>query len=411
MANGVETTLLEQLRAMQAQKTAFDSEAKRLVGRCLSEHAGSATGGETKANGNSGSETKDNGEDVDMLDAPGELEASTSAKATAAAPSRPPSATQPPPSTDETCNDNDAEQSRFLCRPCFNDLTSLIHNTYAAPSSAIPSKKTFWYADKQQDTFLSKLDRILDDVRDLRTPLQHVDEWIATQKRVWLHNQLQAAAALQALGNTSVEGKSAFQTLLADPNGDLSRLLGAVADKAGEDKERILSDAKAAVKKLLQQTPNAGSEQGVVYRDNLFPSGVPDLPEARAIEKKMLDGKVGLDQGLSEVLRDIVGDDDDDSRAAKIEKHRKRLAELRRAKAAHEAQKLKKMTQTDVPYFLQDEATCATCSKACDPQKSPFCNICFLEVDYCLRENQTVWCSNACMKRNYVSTTCRCQKI
>lgn len=392
MANGVETTLLEQLRAMQAQKAAFDSEAKRLVDQCLPEHAESHNGKEKS------------GEDVDMMDAPGEPEVPTAANLAVSATS------QPTAASSTTSNGHGASQ-KSLCRPCFNNLITLIHNTYATPSLPSASfKQALWYAGSEQDTFLTELDRILDDVRNLRAPLQNVDNWIAAQKQVWLHNQLQAAAALQALGNTpaaegEVKGKTDLQTLLADLSGDLSGLLGAVADKAGGDKDRVLSDAKAAVKKLLMQQQQAqsagGGEQGVVYRDSLFPSGVPDLPEARAIEKKMLDGEVGLDQGLSEVLRDIVGDDNEDGRAAKIDKHRKRLAELRRAKAAHEAQKLKKMKQVDVPYFLSDEASCATCSKACDPQKSPFCNICFLEVDYCLRENQTVWCSNACMRKTY----------
>ncbi|KIH90483.1 hypothetical protein SPBR_00549 [Sporothrix brasiliensis 5110] len=369
MTDSFESNLLRLLQAMQEQKDTFTAEAKRIADHCHSEHAGDGT---AATNGTNNKATQ--GGDVEMTDAP-------SKEATIATPA--------------TTNSAKA----FFCRPCYNDFLTMIYQTYASPA------QPQWYAT-QQTSFVAEVGRLLDDVRNLRAPLSSVDNWINARKQAWLRSQLRDAVAVQTLAESLDAEKAAFHAQLADPTIQLDVLLHAVMTTAGNqvngERERIVADVQTATKKL-QQASTDSNEKSTIYRDNLFPGGVPDLPAVRAIEKKLLDGTVGLDGGLGDVLREVYGGEDEDARAAKIQKHQKRLAELKRAKAAHEAQKLKKMKPVDVPYFLQDDTPCATCGKAADPQKSPFCEVCFLEVDYCLRENQTVWCSTTCMKDDYAA--------
>lgn len=362
MTDSFESNILRLLQAMQEQKTTFTAEAKRIADRCHAEH------GDSKKKAT-------NGEDVEMTDAP--------------------ASSTTPSSSSSKC---------YFCRPCYNDFLTLIHQTYASPA------QPQWYAS-QQTSFVAELDSLLDDVRHLKTPLTTVDDWIARQKQTWLRSQLQDAVAVQTLAKSLAAGddQAALEAKLSDPAVQLADLLGAVSAQAGGQvegqvkRERVVADVQTAFQKLRQPT-TADAEKNTIYRDNLFPGGVvSDLPAVRAIESRILQGSIGLDQGLADMLRDIYGGEDDDARAAQVEKHQKRLAELKRAKAAHEAQKLKKMKPVDVPYFLQDDTPCATCAKMSDPQKSPFCEVCFLEVDYCLRENQTVWCSTTCMKRDYAA--------
>ncbi len=359
MADSFETNLLRLLQATREQKAAFAADAKRIAERCRTEHADA----HKKAT------EVDGGEDVDMTDAGG---AKTGA----------------------------------LCRTCFNGLLAAVYAAYTTPA------QPQWYASRQA-AFLGELDRLLDDVRVLRAPLALVDEWVAAQKRAWLQGQLVEAAALQRLvgsAATATTGRTGLATKLVDPDTDVAEVLRAVVAAEAvartpngtddRDTGRLIEDAQTAARALQQTTSR--SEQGTIFRDSLFPGGVPELAATRTVAQRLLDGTVGLDEGLRAVEQALGGGENAAGRAGKMEKHRKRLAELRRAKAAHEAQKLKRMKPVDVPYFLQDEAPCATCGRSADPQRSPFCLVCFLEVDYCLRENQTVWCTVACMKESYV---------
>ncbi|CAK7237274.1 hypothetical protein SCUCBS95973_009906, partial [Sporothrix curviconia] len=373
MTDSFESNLLRLLQAMQEQNTTFATESKKIADRCKAEHGTSTAIG-------SGAKAATQGEDAEMKDSAAQ---STGRKSAA------------------TAQANGATTTNStICRPCYNNFLTLVYQTYAAPA------RPQWYGS-QGKAFLAGLGRRLDDVRALRAPLASIDEWITARFHAWLRSQLQDAVALQTLADKLGVDKDEFRAHMADPAVAVPELLREVVDRAsslasgGEQAAaaRVVADVEAAAKKL-QATPST-SEKSAIFLGSLFPDGVPDLPAVRAVERKLREGTVGLDEGLGEVIRDVYGGEDEDARAAKTEKHRKRLAEMRRAKAAHEAQKLKKMKPVDVPYFLQDDTPCATCGKVSDPQKSPFCMVCFLEVDYCLRENQTVWCSTTCMKEDY----------
>ncbi|CAK7200829.1 hypothetical protein SEUCBS139899_003528 [Sporothrix eucalyptigena] len=373
MTDSFESNILRLLQAMQEQKATFATESRKIIDRCHAEHSTSRT---TKGND---AKKVPQGEDVEMADAGAngadEVAGSTKANGT----------------TNGTTKSED-----FFCRPCYNEFLAMVHQIYASPA------QPQWYAT-QQTTFLDELDGLLDEVRRLRAPLSSVDEWIKMRTQAWLRSQLQDAVALQTLADKLDVDKDEFRAHMADPKLAVPELLREVVDRASSlangERERVVADVDTAAKKL--QMISDTNEKNAIFLSNLFPTGVPDVPAVRAVERKLQDGTVGLDEGLGEVIRDVYGGDDEDARAAKTEKHRKRIAEMRRAKAAHEAQKLKKMKPVDVPYFLQDDTPCVTCGKASDPQKSPFCIVCFLEVDYCLRENQTVWCSTTCMKQDY----------
>lgn len=372
MTHGFDSGLLRLLQAAQEQKSTFAAELKRIADRCYAEHVTTTASETTKA------AIRDDDVDTEMTDADVQ---STEVEGKGIL------------ITDK------AKTSDFYCRTCYDDILTLVHHTYASPA------QPQWY-DAQKTTFLAELDRRLESVRALRAPLDVVDEWITAQFHAWLRNQLQDAVALQTLMENWDADKETFQACMADSALTVPELLREIIAKAGSfvngDQVRVVADAETAAKNL--QDTSSTAKKSAIFLGSLYPDGVPDLPAVRAIEKQLLDGTMGLEEGMSELVRDIYDGEDEGALAAKTEKHRKRLAEMRRAKAAHEAQKLKKMKPVDVPYFLQDDTSCAACRKASDPQKSPFCMVCFLEVDYCLRQNQTVWCTTTCMKENYVST-------
>ncbi|CAK7271864.1 hypothetical protein SEPCBS119000_004825 [Sporothrix epigloea] len=334
------------LQAAREQKAAFATEIEKIADRCFAEHTQTTT---TKDEPSTTAAIRNDDADVEMRDADAQ---STGEKNTAAA-----------------SIDAASTAGGFFCRPCYNDVLTLVYHTYASPA------QPQWY-ESQKTTFLAELERRLDDVRTLRVPLTGVDEWIAAQFNAWLRSYLRDTIALQTLVEDWDSEKDAFGARLADPALAVPELLRNVIAKSASladgDQVRVVADAEAAVKKL-QDTSSSSSKRSDVLMGSLFTGGVPDLPAVRAVEQKLREGTMGVGESLGELARDSYNRQDEDALAAKTEKHRKRLAEMRRAKAAHEAQKLKKMKPVDVPYFLQDDASCAACKTASDPQKSPFC--------------------------------------
>ncbi|EFX03040.1 hypothetical protein CMQ_2969 [Grosmannia clavigera kw1407] len=416
MADGREEDLLDLLQAMQAQQTALATNTKQLLERCRAEHAGSA-GRNADVDAAATEKTAGPSEDVAMG---GMADATENRR-------------QPGPGSE------DEKQSRpqpppqrlpSLCRGCYDVLLTLVHDAYATPSH------TQWYA-ADKDAFAAELDRRLDDVRHLRdgATLARVEDWIDSQRHAWLRRRLRDAVGIRAL-DEAVDGSSSssnktrlqLQTRLASPATDLSQLLRELLDRrngrktddvaAFVDLDTALGsarkEAETAIRKLqLESSTSSASAaaRGAILRDILFaPGTTPTGSAAQKLERALLDGSVGLEQGLREAVRTtntgsaaIAGSVVTNAAVtAKIEKHRKRLAELRRAKAAHEAQKMKRLRPPEMPYFLEGDSPCATCSRTTIPQQSPFCIVCFLEVDYCLRENHTVWCSPSCMAKTYI---------
>lgn len=367
-SDSLETNLLSFLQSLRDSREAFAAGAKRIADRCAAEHADDPT---RKAWHQHDLDHKNEkiGEDFVMKDADAEADTAADPKKT------------------------------IYCRPCYNDLIDLMRDSYAASTQA------YWQG-AQQTALLAELERFRNEARELRTPMTAAEEHIQAQTKEWLQEQLKNSAAVQMLAHQADASIPSLQSLLSDPTSQPNDLVLSISDNAKSvvngESEKVFADIETATKKLQQSIADPNTKS-TIYREILFPSGVPDVPAVRAVEKKIADGTVGLDQGLGEMIRDVYGGEDEDARAAKIEKHTKRLAELKRAKAAHEAQKAKKMKPVDVPSFLQGDASCATCGKSSDPQKSPFCELCFLEFDYCLRDNQTVWCSSECMKKGYVS--------
>lgn len=423
MADHRPDDLLDLVQAMQDQQAALAAETASLLQRCRREHARKDDGQPAPPAQKNASAS----EDVEMtgMDAGDAKQSLAAARASSDA-----HADQPPPSQDgKAPQPQPSSENTFFCRPCYESLLTRIHDVYASPA------RPQWYAPDKH-AFLAQLDRQLDDARHLRgTTLAHIEESIAASKAAWLLAWLQDSATIKALGDildghgpshtttttttattpttpTSSATLATLRTRLADPKADLVPLLRDLLARAGDyappgsttSATSARQDAETAVRNL--KAAPAATARGAIARDLLFPHGtVPDAPVAQQLARRLLDGSVGLDQGLREALRALskdLGNTSSTGHTAKIEKHRKRLAELRRAKAAHEAQKMKRMKPPEVPYFLQDNDTaCATCGHATSPQKSPFCIVCFLEVDYCLRENHTVWCSPACMAKTY----------
>ncbi|OAA61930.1 hypothetical protein SPI_04789 [Niveomyces insectorum RCEF 264] len=387
MAEGTDSSsLLGALQAMQAQQARLAAEVKQIIARDGPDHAQ-----DTDAAGSVQTKTTD---------------ATETRNGTAAPPRAAVASADDHPMTDAA-----DKIAKGLSRRCYDDILTLVHDTFAASTS---QQQELGFASRP--TFLAELDAVLADVRSLRAPLSRIDDWLAAQKRAWLLDQLRDDVGVTALGAAHSGSRAAFRgQLTAAAFGD-GATTATTATDAAKLLRTLLSDGDSAEASDLVQrlkTAATATERGSVYRDVVFPHGVPDVPAAQALAKRLAEGRVGLAQGLKEAVRELGGLDNDgdgddtnssnnsNNNTAQIEKHRKRLAELRRAKAAHEAQKLKKMKPVEVPYFLQEDTPCAACGRAADPQTSLFCTVCFLEVDSCLRADPTLWCSRACMAAAY----------
>lgn len=109
---------------------------------------------------------------------------------------------------------------------------------------------------------------------------------------------------------------------------------------------------------------------------------------------------------LGQVIDRILDDRKEATGAhAKIGQVKKRLEDLKRARAAYELQKTKKasISEHKVPEELYNLPACHNCGQMPKTRDFLTCPICMILVQKGVRERQTVWCSSECNTEGLVS--------
>ncbi|AEO65050.1 uncharacterized protein THITE_2111602 [Thermothielavioides terrestris NRRL 8126] len=264
-----------------------------------------------------------------------------------------------------------------------------------------------WFASRR--AFLSDLDDLISSAKEYQVSPQAVDDRVREERSRWYAERVRASLLRLVVEDPSsraavfekLEDLSSASALGADPV-RLAREVAEILSRGPLAAERGTGDLPG---KLAAATDGAGSAE--VLRDAFFVAEDGTVP---ADHQKYLD--MLLRQGLSmEQVVDRILEERQAAAGAKEQaaKLSQRLDELRRARAAHEAQKSRKAQRREslalqkVPDELYDLPACAVCGGAPSTRDYFCCSICTILADRGIQQRQTLFCSAKCEENGHAS--------
>ncbi|KAL2269458.1 hypothetical protein VTJ83DRAFT_1642 [Remersonia thermophila] len=310
-------------------------------------------------------------------------------------------------------------KSLVECADCYGALLDAFRARFLNPDVSHADQPS---SQKQQprewlthrNTFLSDLDQLLGSAKAYDIPPQAVDDRVNEERSRWyaetvrgcllrlmVEDPAEQGVVFEKLEDLASVTTAADPVVLAREIADmLSRGPLAPGDKAPEAARDLPSRLAAAA------AGDAAASAAVLERA-FFADEAGAVPDENRRYLDML-----RSQGLS--MEQVVDRILEDRQAAtgaheQTNKLRQRLEELRRARAAHEAQKTRRaqrresLAQQRVPDELYELPACAVCGEA--PTTSDFycCSLCAILVAAEVREKQTVFCSEKCEKQGHAS--------
>lgn len=308
------------------------------------------------------------------------------------------------------------------CPQCYGTLLEALRGRFLSPTSATSAasgqppqqqqqQQREWFTTRR--AFLSELDLLLNSAKEYQTPPHAIDDRVREERSRWYAESVRGALLRLLVEDPSSSG-AAFEKLedlsSAAAGSDPVALAREVAEILGRGPLAPGQGGGAGVG-LPQRLAAASDDVGKVgvLEEVFFRAEDGSVPEEHQKYLDML-----LHQGLSmEQVVDRILEERQAAAGAKEQtsKLNQRLDELRRARAAHEAQKTRKaqrresLAQQKVPDELYDLPPCAVCGEAPRPGDFLCCSICTILAEAGVREKQTVFCSDKCEQQGYVSSS------
>jgi hypothetical protein len=291
------------------------------------------------------------------------------------------------------CLEAHDKKTVVACAECYKKWLQQIRSLFA-PSAV----ETRWFDGRTG--FLAEMDALLSKGEEYKVHYNTIDEIFSLEYQRWISETFSQLSGVKELVEEAL-GKGEFRSRINQRNSNTSDILhNALLVKERKD-PATFKEAEVFADALLERETSEGHLD--IYKQMLYSKEIPDSPRSRESVQR-------LENGVHprELLRELnVGSER--SRIA-MEKDRKlhRIKELRRGKAADEAQKRKKRGAPEggssVPAV--EIMPCLECEKVPEPGSSQIsCPLCWVEVHLDVREEFTTWCSESCASRGYVSHT------
>ena len=258
----------------------------------------------------------------------------------------------------------------------------------------------FTHGPGKRDGLGAALDALVSKGAEYEVHYRTIDESVAADRRAALYEQLAAMAGVRALAEDLL-GRDEAQARLGvlrnpDPAALLTELLSAAGSRGGG---APVADAEAQARGLVDAaTPDAAAR---LWGALLFPDGPPEGSKARELQRQLEAGAP-----LETLLRQARAADDRARVAHERDRRIKRIAELQRGKAAHEAQKRKKTggpgAEEGPAGPLEPIVPCAVCARTPElGARQLSCSLCWVEAHLGVREKTAAWCSVECLEVGY----------
>lgn len=277
------------------------------------------------------------------------------------------------------------------CRECYEKVIDRMRSRY---SDAKATEK--WFSVTVEPT-RKELDELFTAAKEYKVGLAEIDRRAEEERKRSYAHQVKASPSIRKSLEELVDGKELFASIgVKDATFDevVAEVRKALRGPGVVKAEAGAEDAEKALQRLMEaKTPE---ERLQAYKQTFF-SEKPD--EAVAGKTQMYLDR--LEEGAT--MDDIVNKIAVDRRSSigamdRKEMHKKRIEELRRARAAHELEKQRKASKdsvqnrqpTDAAY---NAAPCNACGRQIDTLDYTACPICIALVEAGIRRKATTFCA------------------
>ncbi|KAI7784658.1 hypothetical protein LA080_009595 [Diaporthe eres] len=285
------------------------------------------------------------------------------------------------------CAQDHSQHKHVLeCRECYPQIINCMRSWF------LDTKNQEWFSGRE--VFLGELKALFAAALDHAVGLEEIDARIDTERRKWYQEQIKASPSIRK----SLEELTDHKDVLAKvgsgaPFEDLLESMQAALDGASSRE-----DAKKSLDRLI--VAKSPEEKYQLYKETFFHvSSDEHISEKTQLYAERLQTGATMDEIVNKISldrRSSIGASD------QKERNRKRIDELRRARAAHELQKSKKASgrkdtqKPQPPNEVYDQPPCSVCRRDVDTRSFYPCNACVVMADAGIRSRTTVYCSPAC---------------
>jgi hypothetical protein len=305
-------------------------------------------------------------------------------------------------------------KSLVSCRQCYETLLEVLRARFlGAPidQQHLQQHQQEWFTSRRG--FLAELASLVDAAKEYQISPQVIDDRVREERSRWYAERVRGSLLRLMVEDPSGRGE-VFEKLedlsIATAGCDPVGLAKEVAEFLTTGPLGSLAAEQGSSKDLPERLAAANGAAGKVdvFRDEFFRAEDGTVPEDHQKYLDML-----LHQGASmEQVVDRILEERQAATGARDQTNKlnQRLDELRRARAAHEAQKTRKaqrresLAQQKVPDELYELPACALCGQPPSTKDFFCCSICTILAGTGVQEKQTVFCSEACEEKGHVSS-------
>lgn len=282
------------------------------------------------------------------------------------------------------------------CRECYEKVIDRMRSRYTDSKAAEK-----WFSATAEPT-LKELDGLFATAKEYKTDLAEIDRRAEEERKRSYSHQVKTSPSIRKSLEELLDSKELFAGIgVKDATFDevVAEVREALRGSGVLNGEAGTEGAEKALQRLMEA--KTSEERLQAYKQTFF----MDKPD-EAVSGKTQMYLDRLQEGAT--MDDIVNKIAVDRRSSigamdRKEMHKKRIEDLRRARAAHELQKSRKASgrkdsnqRPQPPDEMYDQPPCSACGRELDVQDYVACPLCQILVDSGVRNKPTVFCSTAC---------------
>lgn len=282
------------------------------------------------------------------------------------------------------------------CRECYQKVIDRMRSRYSDLKAAEK-----WFSVTAEPT-LKELDELFAAAREYKADLADIDRHAEKERKRSYTHQVKVSPSIRKSLEELLDSKELFAGIgVKDATFEqtVAELREALRGPGVLNGEAGAEGAEKALQRLMEA--KTSEERLQAYKQTFFLEKPGEVASGKT--QIYLDR---LQEGAT--MDDIVNKISVDRRSSigamdRKEMHKKRIEDLRRARAAHELQKSRKANdrknnyeQFSTPEELYDQPPCRACGKKVDTGEFVACPLCQILWDAGIQNKPTVWCSLEC---------------
>lgn len=282
------------------------------------------------------------------------------------------------------------------CRGCYEKVIDRMNSRYS------DSKTTGkWFSVTAEPT-LKELDELFTAAKEYKVDLAAIDRRAEEERKRSYAHQVKTSPSIRKSLEELLDGKELFASIgvkdatFDEAVGEVREALrgsGVLNGEAGAD------GAEKALQCLMEA--NTSEKRLQAYKQAFF---LDKSEETISGKTQMYLDRLQDGATMDDIVNKIAVDRRSSIGAMdRKEMHKKRIEDLKRARAAHELQKSRKASgrkdsnqKPQPPDEMYDQPPCTACGRELDLQDYVACPVCQILVDSGVRSKPTVFCSMAC---------------